>query len=80
LALFLIMPMLIWLGRDAPFGQPVVETVLIASPLAAALQAMQISGFTHYDLLPLNWWITGGASSLCIGVLAVQTWRITRPL
>jgi ABC-type transport system involved in multi-copper enzyme maturation permease subunit len=80
LALFLIMPMLIWLGRDAPFGQPVVEAVLIASPLAAALQAMQISGFTHYDLLPLNWWIMGGASSLCIGVLAVQTWRITRPL
>ncbi|MCH2115961.1 MAG: ABC transporter permease [Pirellulales bacterium] len=80
LALFLITPMLIWLGRDAPFGKSVVESILIASPLAAALQAMQISGFTHYELLPVNWWIMGGASLLCTGILGLQTWRITRPL
>ena len=79
LALILCGPMLIWLGRDAPFGHALVETTLIASPLAAALSVMEVGGFAHYDLLPLNWWLIGAASVICLLVLGVQTRRLTRP-
>ena len=79
LAIILCGPMLVWLGRDAPFGHAVVEKILIASPLAAALSVMEVRGFSHYDLLPLNWWVIGVASLICLVVLGVQTWRLTRP-
>jgi len=49
------------------------------SPVAAALSATETPGFTGYDLLPLNWWIIGGASVLCLFVLALRTRRLYRP-
>ena len=80
LALILVMPMLFWFGRDAPFGHSVVETMLTMSPVAAALNTMEVPGFKHYDLLPYNWWIVSAACVFCLAVLALRTWRLTRPL
>ncbi len=72
-------PFLVWLGRDAPFGHSAVETALSISPVAAALTAAGMPGFTDYALLPLNWWITGSASVVLLLVLAVRTRQLYRP-
>ena len=57
-----------------------VETMLTMSPIAAALNTMEVPGFKHYDLLPYNWWIVSAACVFCLAVLALRTWRLTRPL
>src|SRR5262249_15501445 len=72
-------PLLFWLGRDAPFGHHLVETVLIVDPLAAALNAANNPAFTRYELLPAHWWFVGGA---CVGLLTLlffRTWHLTQP-
>ena len=71
-------PLLIWLGRDAPFGHSTVKTSLLATPMGAALSVMETPGFTQYDLLPASWWITGIASLVMVLILAVQTWRLMK--
>ena len=72
-------PMLIWLGRDAPFGHDTVEFALQLSPLAAALNVMESPGFANYDLLPNAWYISSGLTIVVFTALAFQTWRLTRP-
>jgi ABC-type transport system involved in multi-copper enzyme maturation permease subunit len=72
-------PLLFWLGRDAPFGHRTVEAVLMIDPVAAALNASNTPGFTHYDLLPANWWILGGACLFLLSSLFLRTWQLTRP-
>ncbi len=72
-------PMLIWLGRNAPFGHTAVETALVINPLAAALQVIEMPGFREYNLVPTNWWIMGGASLALLVGLSVQTWSLRRP-
>jgi ABC-type transport system involved in multi-copper enzyme maturation permease subunit len=74
-----VVPLLAWLGRDAPFGHRTVETVLTISPLAAALHASDTSGFTEYDLLPANWWLIGVASVFLLVLLVVRTRQLYRP-
>ncbi len=71
--------MLVWLGRDAPFGHVTVQSVLLANPLAAALSVIETPGFTQYNLVPGNWWFCGYASGFCLMVLVFQTWRLARP-
>ncbi|MDG1874553.1 MAG: ABC transporter permease [Mariniblastus sp.] len=71
--------LLIWLGRDAPFGHATVERALSINPMAAALSVIQTPGFTQYNLLPTNWWVTGAMSLILLTVLVVQTIRLTRP-
>jgi hypothetical protein len=71
--------LLVWLGRDAPFGHDFVERVLVANPLAAALSVIEMPGFTQYNLVPANWWFLGYASAGCLLALFVETWRLTRP-
>jgi ABC-type transport system involved in multi-copper enzyme maturation permease subunit len=71
--------MLVWLGREAPFAHGTVESVMRLNPLAAALFLIQAPGFTQYQVLPYNWWFTGGASVVCLMVLFAQVWRLTRP-
>jgi ABC-type transport system involved in multi-copper enzyme maturation permease subunit len=74
-----VVPLLVWLGRDAPFGQATVQTVLSIDPVAAALQASENPGFIQYQLLPLNWWIIG---SLCVALLIflrLRVWQLCRP-
>jgi ABC-type transport system involved in multi-copper enzyme maturation permease subunit len=79
LLLVSIVPLLIWLGRDAPFGQKTVERALLINPAAAALSALRTPGFTDYNLIPGNWWFLSLAALASLVLLLVQTWRISRP-
>jgi ABC-type transport system involved in multi-copper enzyme maturation permease subunit len=72
-------PLLVWLGREAPFGHSTVNAVLTINPVAAALQASETPGFTQYDLLPMNWWIIGSACVVLLVFLGVRTWQLCRP-
>jgi hypothetical protein len=72
-------PLLIWLGRGAPFGHATVEAILAINPVAAALHASATPGFTEYELLPLNWWIIGSACVALLLFLAVRVWQLCRP-
>jgi hypothetical protein len=78
LALF-VAPLLVWLAREAPFGHATVGAVLSVNPVAAALQAADTPHFAEYDLLPLNWWITGGACVALLVLLRVRVWQLCRP-
>ena len=72
-------PLLFWLGRDTTFGHGFLERVLRISPLAAALAAMEVPGFTSYRLLPACWWLVGSATLVCLIALRVRVWQLTRP-
>jgi hypothetical protein len=72
-------PLLIWLGRAAPFGHRTVEAALTVNPLAAALNASNTPGFTQYDLLPANWWVLGGTCLALLSFLFFRTWQLTQP-
>lgn len=72
-------PLLVWLGRDAPFGHKTVQAVLMIDPVAAALQASETPGFTQYELLPANWWVVGSACVALLVMLGVRIWWLTRP-
>src|SRR5262249_42051359 len=72
-------PLLVWLGREAPFGHATVQAVLRIDPVAAALQAAQTPGFTDYELLPANWWVIGSACAALLVFLRVRIWQLTRP-
>jgi ABC-type transport system involved in multi-copper enzyme maturation permease subunit len=71
-------PILIWLGRDAPFGHDTVQAALLTNPVGAALSVIEAPGFENYQLLPTAWWIAATMSALMFGVLSVQVWRLTR--
>jgi ABC-type transport system involved in multi-copper enzyme maturation permease subunit len=73
-------PLLIWMGRNAPFGHGTVQTALSINPIAAALSVIRTPGFQEYDLLPANWWFLGIGSAVSLMVLVAQTRRISRPL
>lgn len=72
-------PLLIWLGRDAPFGHGLVERALQVNPVAAALSVIRLPGFQDYRLIPANWWFLGVASTLSLIVLWIQTHRVSKP-
>jgi ABC-type transport system involved in multi-copper enzyme maturation permease subunit len=72
-------PLLVWLGREAPFGHATVQAILLVDPVAAALQASEMPGFTHYELLPANWWIIGSACLSLLVFLGLRTWQLYRP-
>jgi ABC-type transport system involved in multi-copper enzyme maturation permease subunit len=72
-------PLLIWLGRGAPFGPGTVEAALLFSPVAAALQAAETPGFTGYQLLPTTWWLMGLISFGLLAFLMMRTWRLYKP-
>ncbi|MGE5195332.1 MAG: ABC transporter permease [Deltaproteobacteria bacterium] len=72
-------PLLVWMGRDAPFGRATVEAALVVNPVAAALSVIRTPGFQDYNLIPANWWFLAISSALSLAVLVVQTWRLSRP-
>lgn len=72
-------PLLIWLGRDAPFGHDTVERALLINPVAAAFSVIRLNGFRDYELIPGNWWFMGIGSAISFVVLMVQTHRVSRP-
>jgi len=71
-------PLLIWLGRDAPFGYETVQTSLLLNPLGAALAVIETPGF-DFDLLPAGWIVAVAVSLFSFLLLCVQTFRLTRP-
>ena len=79
LSLFL-MPFLVWLGRDAPFGHRTVETALMLNPAAAALTVIGTPGFENYQLLPAAWWIAAAVSGIMFAVFGIKVWQLTRPV
>lgn len=79
ISLFLV-PLLIWLGRDAPFGHDTVQAALLINPVGAALNVIEAPGFENYNLLPAAWWIAGIVSAIMFAILGVQVWRLTRPV
>jgi ABC-type transport system involved in multi-copper enzyme maturation permease subunit len=72
-------PLLVWAGRDAPFGHATVRAALLVNPVAAALEASETPGFTGYDLVSLNWWVVGSACVALLIFLGVRTWQLCRP-
>lgn len=72
-------PLLVWLGRDDPFGHAVVEKFLMINPVAAAFSVIRVEGFRDYHLLPFNWWFMGISSVLSLIVMVGQAYRISRP-
>ncbi len=72
-------PLLIWLGRGAPFGHSTVEKALLVNPIAAGFSVIRVPGFTEYNLVPANWWILGAGSLLCFLLLVWRTHRVSRP-
>ncbi|HUG17561.1 MAG TPA: ABC transporter permease [Planctomycetaceae bacterium] len=73
------LPLLVWLGRDAPFGHDFVENVLTINPIAAAFTVIRLEGFRDYQLLPANWWFMGVCSVGSLILMTWQTYRISRP-
>jgi ABC-type transport system involved in multi-copper enzyme maturation permease subunit len=71
--------LLIWLGRNAPFGHSTVNAALLMNPMAAALSVIETPGFANYDLVPANWWIMGGCSLILLVVLVLRTRVLLRP-
>jgi ABC-type transport system involved in multi-copper enzyme maturation permease subunit len=74
-----VMPLLVWLARDAPFGHGTVEAALTISPVAAALSASLTPGFTAYRLLPTNWHLVGCLSLVLLLFLWIRTRQLYRP-
>jgi ABC-type transport system involved in multi-copper enzyme maturation permease subunit len=72
-------PLLIWLGREAPFGHSLVQAALIIDPVAMALQASDAPGFEPYELRPANWWIIGITSAILLVILRIRVWQLSRP-
>lgn len=73
------LPLLVWMGRDAPFGHGVVEASLSLSSVAAAFSVIRIPGFQDYDLIPANWWLLIMGCVISLAVLLVRTYRLARP-
>ena len=73
------LPLLIWLGRDAPFGHRTVEAALVVNPVAATLSVIRFPGFREYNLIPGHWWLIGVLSAASLVLLMAQTVRLSRP-
>lgn len=79
MSVFLV-PMLVWLGRDSPFGFRTVHFSLLINPVGAALSVIETPGFQAYQLLPAAWYVAGGVSVLMFSLFGLQVWRLTRPV
>ena len=73
-------PLLIWMGRDAPFTHEIVQASLAINPTGAALSIIEAPGFQVYELLPTAWWVAGTVSVCALACFGLQVWRIARPV
>lgn len=73
-------PLLVWFGREAPFGHRFVQAALALNPMGAALSVIEMPGFEQYELVPLSWWVAGAVSAVAFGSLGFRVWRLLRPL
>ncbi|MFM8251683.1 MAG: ABC transporter permease subunit [Planctomycetota bacterium] len=72
-------PLLVWLGREAPFGHDLVQRVLAINPMGAALSVIGMPGFERYNLTPLSWWVAGFVSLVSLLVMSLRVWRLLKP-
>ncbi len=70
-----------WLGEGILFGHDLVEAVLRFNPVATALSVIDMPGLSkdEYHLASFNWRFLGIASGVCMLVLWLRTWQLTRP-
>lgn len=73
------LPLLIWLGRDAPFGFRVVQSALVLSPISSALSFMGAADFEQYHLVPGNWYFLGAGSVLGLLIFWFRAWKLAQP-
>ncbi|QDT62182.1 ABC-2 family transporter protein [Stieleria bergensis] len=73
-------PLLVWLGRDAPFGFDLVQNSLLINPVGAAMSIMETPGFAQYNLLPQAWIVAGAVSLSMFLLFGLKVWRLTRPV
>ncbi|NIP87272.1 MAG: ABC transporter, partial [Planctomycetales bacterium] len=71
--------LLVWCGRDAPFGHDTVERALSVNSLAAAMYAIRVRGFETYELIPSNWWFVSAAVVAGLAMFAGRVWQLTQP-
>ncbi len=71
--------MLIWLFRGSPFGPVLVENALLLNPAAIAMSEIKAPGFETYSLTPRGWYVGLLICSIAGFLLAIRTWRMTRP-
>jgi ABC-type transport system involved in multi-copper enzyme maturation permease subunit len=79
LVVMLVGPLVVWLGRDAPFGHAIVEQFLTLSPIAAALSLIEAPGFENYRLIPAAWWVVVGGILVSITLILWKTHQLTKP-
>jgi ABC-type transport system involved in multi-copper enzyme maturation permease subunit len=72
-------PLLIWMGREAPFGHEFVQGALAINPMGAALSIIEMPGFKQYELVPSSWWMAGFVSVASFLALGLRVWRLLRP-
>lgn len=72
-------PLLIWLGREAPFGHRTVESALILAPMSSALALMETGGFQDYRVMPANWYFMAGGCIVGLVVFWLQIAKHFRP-
>jgi ABC-type transport system involved in multi-copper enzyme maturation permease subunit len=73
-------PLLIWMGRDAPFSHSLVENAMAINPMGAALSIIEAPGFESYELVPLAWWVSGAIAFAAAICLVAQVFRLVRPV
>lgn len=73
------LPILIWIGRDAPFGFHIVQNALLVNPMSSALSIMRTRGFEDYQLVPGNWYFLAAGSIVGLSVFWFQIHRLTQP-
>jgi ABC-type transport system involved in multi-copper enzyme maturation permease subunit len=74
-----LLPMLVWLGLDAPFTHATVEKALMISPLAGALKLIEMPQFVDFAIIPFNWYLLGGISVVSFLIMVIRTWQLSRP-
>ena len=71
--------LLIWVFRGSPFGPVLVENALLVNPAAIALSEIKAPGFETFALTPRGWYVGLAICLLACLLLAIRTWRMTRP-
>lgn len=71
--------LLIWVFRGSPFGPVLVENTLLVNPAAIALSEIKAPGFENYSLTPRGWYAGLAICLVAACLLAIRTWRLTRP-
>jgi ABC-type transport system involved in multi-copper enzyme maturation permease subunit len=70
--------LLVWLGRQSLFSPGAVSLALRLNPLAAALGAMRMPGFSHLNVIEWNWGFMAVLIILSLVILTARTSQLTK--